>query len=284
MFKSVFNDVWAFDAEWVPDPKAGRLLYKLSDDLSDREVIKVMWEKGGATPEDPQPFLKTIMCKLVSLSAVTRHKDKDGHINLHLVSLPKNTDNLEELSEKNIIKTFLNGVGDKQPQIVGFNSSASDMLILVQRAIINGLSLPKFTKRPNKPWEGNDYFDSRNSEAHIDLKDIVSTFGRGTPSLNELATLSGIPGKMDVDGNQVVNLWLDGKIDEIIAYNEFDALTTYLVWLRIAYFGGFINKKQYEAEQELLKTKITEWAKEPKRDHLEKYLVEWERLKKTNEL
>jgi len=40
-------------------------------------------------------------------------------------------------------------------------------------------------------------------------------------------------GKMDVDGEEVAFLWLDGKLNEIVAYNEFDALTTYLVWLRV---------------------------------------------------
>ena len=37
MFKSVFDKVWAFDCEWVPDPAAGRALYKLPADLPDRD-------------------------------------------------------------------------------------------------------------------------------------------------------------------------------------------------------------------------------------------------------
>ena len=39
MFKSVMDDVWAFDAEWVPDPVAGRLVPGLPHDMPDREVI-----------------------------------------------------------------------------------------------------------------------------------------------------------------------------------------------------------------------------------------------------
>ena len=48
---------------------------------------------------------------------------------------------------------------------------------------------------------GDDYFDSRNSEASVDIKDVVGGWGKAMPSLNEIATLSGIPGKMDV-GNK----------------------------------------------------------------------------------
>ena len=78
---------------------------------------------------------------------------------------------------------------------------------------------------------GNDYFDSRNSEASIDIEYVVGGWGKATPSLNEIATPSGIPGKIDVDAKEIAFLWLDGKLDEIVAYNEFDALTT----IRIEY-------------------------------------------------
>ena len=39
MFKTVKNRVWAFDAEWIPDPVAGRLLYDLPDELPNVEVL-----------------------------------------------------------------------------------------------------------------------------------------------------------------------------------------------------------------------------------------------------
>lgn len=48
MFKSVNKVVWAFDAEWVPDPEAGRRLFKLPEEKTDAEVIQKMWEEGGA--------------------------------------------------------------------------------------------------------------------------------------------------------------------------------------------------------------------------------------------
>ena len=70
MFKRVYDRVWAFDAEWIPDPVAGRLLYKLSPDTHDREVMEHMWKQGGATEEDPYPYLKTVICRIVSMSAV----------------------------------------------------------------------------------------------------------------------------------------------------------------------------------------------------------------------
>jgi len=109
----------------------------------------------------------------------------------------------------------------------------------------------------------------------IDIKDVVGGWGKATPSLNEIATLSGIPGKMDVDGEKVAFLWLDGKLNEIVAYNEFDALTTYLVWLRVAHFGGHFTGEEYEVEQQLVRELISSEIENGK-IHLKKYLEEWD--------
>ena len=60
MIKNVMKRVWAFDIEWVPDPVAGRVLYDIPDDVTDpADVMRRMWEEGGATEEDSTPFLKT---------------------------------------------------------------------------------------------------------------------------------------------------------------------------------------------------------------------------------
>ena len=72
MFKTVKNRVWAFDAEWIPDPVAGRLLYDLPDEAPDLDVLKLTWREGGATDEDPTPYLKTVVCRIVSVAAVER--------------------------------------------------------------------------------------------------------------------------------------------------------------------------------------------------------------------
>lgn len=276
MFKSVHDNVWAFDVEWVPDPLAGRLLYELPNDMPDAEVIAEMWKRGGATDEVPRPFLKTVLCRVVSLSMVSRTKTA-GETKVGLRSIPQIGETSEEnKSETHIIRKFLEEVGKRKPQVVGYNSVRADLKILVQRAVTNGLSVPSFAKRPDKPWEGADYF-SGFSDWNVDLMNIVGG-NKSTPSLNELARLSGIPGKMGVDGNEVAQMWLEGRIDDIIRYNEFDALTTYLLWLRFAHFGGFLDADQYAREQELVAEMIeTETASG--RAHLEDYIKEWERLK-----
>jgi hypothetical protein len=278
MFKTIQPTVWAFDIEWVPDPTAGKLIYGLDDNLDDRSVMEHMWAMGGGTEEEPRPFLKMVLCRIVSIAAIERRVRDDKSVGLTLVSLPHDPTDPENASEAEIISRFLDAVGQKKPQLVGFNSMNADIKILIQRAIVNGIEAGSFAKRPDKPWEGPDYF-SRVSESSVDLMDIVSGWGRGAPSLNQFTTLSGIPGKFEIDGQQVADRWLEGKLGDIVAYNECDAVTTYLLWLRFAHFGGFFDEEEYEEEQENVRRLLREMGARQNGAHLLRYLAEWERLR-----
>ena len=276
MIKKVPARVWAFDCEWIPDPLAGRLLYNLPESTPPAEVMRRMWDEGGATEEDPTPYLKTALCRVVSIAAVERRVQK-GEVTLTLTAVPGDVDDPEQIRESSVLSRFLQGVGDRRPQLVGYNSLNADLKILIQRGVIQGIRAAGFCDRPDKPWEGIDYF-VRTGDGHVDLKDVWSGFGKGTPSLHEMAVQSGIPGKLDVDGDAVAGLWLDGQLRKIVEYNECDALTTYLMWLRLAYFAGKFTGEQYGEEQALVRTLIETERSQPGREHLGKYLAEWDRL------
>ena len=279
MFRDVKSRVLAFDIEWVPDPESGKVAYGLPEDMSDREVIEAMWKEGGASEEEPMPFLKTVLSKIVSISMVFRESRGEGTTaRLKLHSIPSIPTSGEDCSERRIIEDFFKILDKHRPQLVGYNSSGSDIPILAQRMIKHGLRGGFFTDRPNRPWEGADFF-ARGSDWNVDLMRCVSAWGKGTPSLHEISVVSGIPGKMDgVDGKQVAPMWLEGKLDEIVAYNECDALTTYLLWLRMAHSIGHFDSDQYVAEQRLLSDMIKKESEDPQRKHLIAYLSKWESL------
>ena len=240
--------------------------------------MREMWRAGGGTAEDPTPYLKTILCRLVSIAVVERSVAANSEVKLSLKSLPRDPEDAEQTAESHLLRTFLEAVGARRPQLVGYNSIASDLKILVQRGVVQGIRADQFCQRPEKPWLGVDYF-ARGSEYNIDLKEILGGFGRLVPSLHEVAVQSGIPGKMEVDGNQVAQLWLSGELRKIVQYNEFDALTTYLVWLRVAHFAGHFTHEEYASEQAALRELIETQMKTPENAHLEAYLREWDRLR-----
>ncbi|NTV02174.1 MAG: 3'-5' exonuclease [Chlorobiaceae bacterium] len=270
MYKFIADNVVVFDIEWVPDPASGRRIYRLGDTASDDEVLEVMWKEGGATPEDPRPYLKTVMCRIVSIAAVVRKRVRDG-VNLQLISLPGLREGVQR--EGKIIQQFLEAVGNKGAQLVGFNSSNADLPILFQRALASRVTAPTFCHRPDKPWEGADYF-SRAGDYNIDLKNEVGGFGKAAPSLNELAASLGIPGKLGTDGSDVVDLWRSGEIRKIVEYNQFDALSTYLVWLRTAYFSGKLTDKAFEHEERQLESLLDQEV-EDGAEHLTRFLDVW---------
>jgi len=271
MIKTIPNEVWAFDCEWVPDLQAGRLLYYLPEELPEHEVLRVMWEQGGATAENPMPFLRTLLCRVVSVATVIRRVLGNGEVQLFLQALPETPEDPGQ-DEPYILKRFLaDGLTARHPQLVGFNSRNSDLRILTQRAMVHGLTLKTLCERLDaKPWESQD----------IDLMDLVSGYGKNyAVSLNEIATLSGIPGKLDTTGDDVCGLWYSGQRRKIVEYNCFDALTTYLVWLRMACFSGCLTPGGYVLEQQRVRTLLEERLQKPENAFLRVYLDAWRDLK-----
>ncbi len=274
MLRSVPDHVWAFDLEWVPDLASGRRAYDLPATLPDAEVYAAMWAKAKATEEEPRPYLKTMLCRVVSLAVVMR-KVQNGAVSVTLFSLPMSE---APMPERDLIGRFLTGIGEAnpRPQLVGFNSRESDLPILIQRGMAQGVSAPGFCRRPAKRWEALEYFDKYN-EGHIDLKEIVGGWGKAAPSLHEFATACGIPGKMGTSGDNVIDLWLEGNVRQIVEYNEFDALTTYLLWLRTAHFAGHFNAEAYAQEEERVRELIRKRVAAGQA-HLGRYLARWGEL------
>lgn len=273
VFKYIHDKIWFFDIEWTPDPKVGRILYTC-EGFTDREVIEEMWKNAGATEEKPRPFVKTALCRILSIAFLSRNAE-GSKPSFSLYSLPQKLDS----TEAEIIDNFLGYVGRREPQIVGFNSVSSDLKILVQRGLANEIGAPEFAKRPEKPWLGRDYFSDL-GDFHIDLLKIVGAWGKDCPSLNEMAAICGFPGKIDVNGEQIADLWLDNKLPQIIAYNEFDVLTTYLLWLRTAKFSGLVSEKNYFEEVDIFKNFLAEETSN--RAHLQKFLDKWEEIDAKN--
>ena len=272
------QQIWAFDCEWAPDLTAGRRVYRLPPDLPDDEVLRVMWEEGGATEEDPQPFLKTILCRIVSIAAVVRTVSPTQGVSLALWSVPALGAPLvgepcvrrEGIPEADILRAFLEHYERRQPKLVGYNSRNADVHILMQRAFVNGLQLPAFVEESAaKPWK----------QSGLDLMDLLGGHGRHySASLNEVATLCGIPGKLDTTGDDVARLFYGGQARKVVEYNMFDALTTYLVWLRVEYVSGRFTPEQYGEEQQRLRAQIAAAAERPEGAYLRTYLDAWDEL------
>jgi len=120
----------------------------------------------------------------------------------------------------------------KRPTLVSFNGRTFDLPLLELAAFRYGISVATWFNTSGKTYDQprNRY----NTECHLDLHDVLTNFGasRFNGGLNLIANLLGKPGKMDVQGYMVQDLWNDGKIAEINDYCRCDVLDTYFAFLR----------------------------------------------------
>jgi predicted PolB exonuclease-like 3'-5' exonuclease len=273
VFQTVQPVVWAFDAEWVPCPASGRRLLGLDPEMPNADVFAAMWEAGGATAERPRPFLKLAWCRVVSIVVVERRVTPAGETLVTLCSLPRDG----HASEADVLRAFVDGLARRRPQLVGFNTHASDLPILRQRALAHGIGAPGLCARPDRPWAGPDYSHPHN-EWNVDLMRALGGRGAASPSLADLASLCGIPAKRlgsgSMHGGDVADLWLAGGIDDIRRYNECDALTTYLLWLRAALLAGLFTAEQHAAEEGAVE-RVLEHHAGRGAVHLQAFLEQW---------
>jgi predicted PolB exonuclease-like 3'-5' exonuclease len=119
-----------------------------------------------------------------------------------------------------------------RPTLVTFNGRGYDVPVLELAAYRYGYPVPAWFN-----VEARTYEQSRNrynSQAHLDLLDLLSNFGafRISGGLNLLANLIGKPGKTGVDGSQVQGMYDAGEVGAINDYCRCDVLDTYFVFLR----------------------------------------------------
>jgi hypothetical protein len=160
-----------------------------------------------------------------------------------------------------------------RPTLVSFNGRTFDIPLLELAAFRYGISVPGWFNLTAKSFEQPR--NRFNLDAHIDLQELLTNFGssRFTGGLNLAANLLGKPGKMDVEGHMVQDLFDAGKVAEIHDYCRCDVLDTYFVFLRTRVLLG---RLALDAEQGIIaetKTWLAARSKEVRAYRL--YLERW---------
>jgi len=137
----------------------------------------------------------------------------------------------------------------RRPTLVSFNGRGFDLPLLELAAFRFGLSLPGWFDLSARSYEQPR--NRFNFDAHLDLCELLTNFGatRFTGGLNLAANVLGKPGKMDVQGDMVQDMYEAGKLTEINDYCRCDVLDTYFVFLRTRVLLG---KMKLETEQQMI--------------------------------
>lgn len=134
-----------------------------------------------------------------------------------------------------------------RPTLVSFNGRTFDIPLLELAAYRYGISLKSWFRFHDRAYEQprNRY----NMGGHFDLQEVLTNFGasRFNGGLNLAANLIGNPGKIDVQGFMVQDMYDCGQLKEIDSYCRCDVLDTYFVFLRTLVLIGDLELDQEQS-------------------------------------
>jgi predicted PolB exonuclease-like 3'-5' exonuclease len=253
--------ILAFDIETVPDVAGLRLVHRIDAKLGDRDVAEFAFrERRAHTGHD---FLPLHLHRVVAIACALREGES-----FRCWALGSADD-----GEGELIRRFFDGIERYTPQLVSWNGGGFDLPVLHYRSLVHGISAPRYwdTGDDDREFRYNNYL-SRYHSRHLDLMDLLSLYqGRASAPLDELARLLGFPGKLGMDGSQVWEAFLAGRIADIRNYCETDAANTYLVFLRFQRLRGVLDEERYRREVELARAALAKSA-DP---HWREFVARW---------
>ncbi|RMH50196.1 MAG: hypothetical protein D6682_07540 [Zetaproteobacteria bacterium] len=263
------NECFVFDIETVPDAAAARRLLgrpELDDDAARQALRDYFLDKTDGRNDFPrQPFHQVVA---ISYAQLRREPGEQGE---ELVIRRIASGGSEASDERALVAGFFGMITQRAPQLVSFNGRGFDLPVLKYRAMVHGISCPRWFR------EGDRYhgYEQRYSDRyHLDLLEAFSDHGASARcGLHEIASAFGVPGKLETSGADVLELFRAGAIDRIRAYCETDVCATLLLWLRLLHFRGQLGDGALARTEEGLANYLR--AEGEARPHLLRFLQAW---------
>lgn len=147
----------------------------------------------------------------------------------------------EDKDEGGMLADFAAFADTYRPHLVTYNGRSFDLPVIALRCLRHGLPMRFF-------FQDRDYRYRFSDTGHIDLYDFLSEHGAARiGSLDAIARLMGLPGKVGVDGSQVEGLYATGQLDLIKKYCLSDVAQTAFLFLRYRLLQGIIDGPGYRA-------------------------------------
>jgi predicted PolB exonuclease-like 3'-5' exonuclease len=254
-----------FDTESVPD---GRLLARVKyprENLTPEEAIARAQAEAREQSRDGSDFLPVTFQVPIAVCVLRVATDFTIQ-SLTCLDAP-------HFRTPEIVRQFWRGVAHYSgAKLVTFNGRGFDLPLMELAAFDHGCSARHYFYNSRNRYNGN----------HIDLLDWLSSYGAyrlaGGLSMMARRAAGGRPagcGKMDVAGNQVYDMYREGRLREINDYCMFDTLDTYFVFLRTRILWGDLTLE----EEQALARRARGWlgAKAAELPALHQYLDTWDR-------
>jgi 3'-5' exonuclease len=144
-----------------------------------------------------------------------------------------------DTAEAQLLESFSRFVGRQRPALVTYNGRAFDLPVIALRSLCHGVPLAWYYQERGVRYRYSE-------EGHIDLCDWLADHGATrSGSLDAIARLCGLPGKVGVDGSQVAGLHQTGQLAAIQRYCLADVAQTAFVFLRFRLLQGQLAAAAY---------------------------------------
>jgi predicted PolB exonuclease-like 3'-5' exonuclease len=262
-----------FDLETVPDVDFVHRLWPQTAEMDHETTVQHLYEtmkqlNGGS--DFPRPHFH----KIVAIGCLLADIDYDDN-RKEIYTLRRLGCVGEGDDERKLLADLLD-FGAKEPlRLVSFNGRGFDLPVIKIRSLAHGLSAEWLFQSGDK-W--SNYSSRYDMVWHVDMADVLADFGATRPcKLDEVCTLIGLPGKLDISGGKVYELHREGKLQEIRDYCETDVLNTYLLYQRYQHLAGVVSDDALANEEaHVMKYCEDEGAKtSPNRPHLHQFLKAW---------
>src|SRR3954465_8404204 len=157
----------------------------------------------------------------------------------------------ESKDEPGMLQDFSSFADQHRPHLVTYNGRSFDMPVIALRCLRHGVPLRFF-------FQDRDYRHRYSDSGHIDLYDFLSEHGAAkVGSLDAIARVMGLPGKVGVDGSQVEGLYNAGQLETIKHYCLTDVAQTAFLFLRYRLLQGALDVSSYQRAAWLLFEALT---------------------------
>lgn len=206
------------------------------------------WKRPEVTQDTatPLPFPPTWAHRIIVIGCLWL--DHNYRLKrLGVVGDPAGGEGTLDQRERALLEDFSRFVGRARPVLVTYNGRSFDLPVIALRSLCHGISLGWYYRERNVRYRYSE-------EGHLDLCDWLADHGATrSGSLDAVARLIGLPGKVGVDGSQVDGLYQAGQLAEIQRYCLADVTQTALLFLRFRLLQGVLKPDTYqEAARALL--------------------------------
>ena len=147
----------------------------------------------------------------------------------------------EHKDEAGALADFAQFVERERLHLVTWNGRGFDLPVIALRCLRHGVPLRFY-------YQDRDYRYRYSEAGHLDLCDAMSDYGAAKAiSLDAMARVIGLPGKVGVDGSQVEGLYNAGQIEAIRNYCLSDVAQTAFLLLRLRLVQGLLSAERYRA-------------------------------------